>query len=80
LGFLCNFSFDEFREVLARTFQPGSKLHLDTRLRLKVNVGPDNMRKIYRGNDLENFSVEKVEDFHVMNEIVLDRGPSPYSV
>ena len=49
-------------------------------MRLKVNVGPDNMRKIFRGNELEKFSLEKVEDFHVMNEIVLDRGPSPYSV
>ena len=38
------------------------------------------MRKIFRGNELEKFSLEKVEDFHVMNEIVLDRGPSPYSV
>jgi len=49
-------------------------------MRLKVNVGPENMRQMYRGNDLQKFSLEKVEDFHIMNEIVLDRGPSPFSV
>ena len=61
-----------------RRTSPG--FNLDTRLSLKVNVGPDKKRKMYRGNELTNYSVEKVEDFHVMNEIVLDRGPSPYSV
>ena len=80
LGFLCNFSFDEYKQVIQNTFNPQTPLNLDTRLRLKVNVGPDNMRKIFRGNELHQFSLEKIEDFHVMNEIVLDRGPSPYSV
>ena len=38
------------------------------------------MRNIYRGNDIHNSTSEKIEDFHILNEIVLDRGPSPYSV
>jgi NAD+ kinase len=80
LGFLCNFLFDDFKEVLANTFTNIGNLHLDTRLRLKINVNPGNVRNIYRGNDIHNFSTEKIEDFHILNEIVLDRGPSPFSV
>ena len=41
LGFLCNFKFDEHPEVLRNTFDKNSKLHLDTRARLKINVGGD---------------------------------------
>jgi NAD+ kinase len=38
------------------------------------------VRKIYKGGQLQNFEEVKIEDFHIVNEVVLDRGPSPYCV
>ena len=38
------------------------------------------MRKVYKGGQLENFEEIKIIDYHVVNEVVIDRGPSPYSV
>ena len=47
LGFLCNFTFKEYPEVLKGLCH----LHLDHRLRLKLSVtNPE--REVFRGNDL----------------------------
>lgn len=55
------------------------KLHLDNRLRLKLNVtNPD--RQVFRGNELIKSEPLRVEDFHIINEVVIDRGPSPYAI
>ena len=35
---------------------------------------------MYKGGQLVNFEEVKIVDFHVVNEVVIDRGPSPYSV
>ena len=45
-----------------------------------MGEGVNPIRKIYRGDQLENFEEVRIKDFHVLNEVVLDRGPSPYSV
>jgi NAD kinase len=55
-------------------------LSLDIRTRLKINVEGNPLRKVYRGGQLENFEEVLIKDFHIVNEIVLDRGPSPYCV
>ena len=38
------------------------------------------MRKVFRGEQLEQPCDFELKDFHVLNEVVIDRGPSPYSV
>ena len=54
---------------------------LDIRTRLKISVeGGNPVRKVYKGGQLENFEEIKIENYHVVNEVVLDRGPSPYCV
>jgi NAD+ kinase len=54
----------------------------EKRLRLKINMGEgcDKIRKLYRGDQLEHYEEVDIKDLHVLNEVTLDRGPSPYSV
>ena len=78
LGYLCNFKFEEYEEVFENAF--GSKLHLDNRLRLKCGVPNQPQRKVYRGNDLVNYQMMDIDNFHIINEIVVDRGPSSTSI
>ena len=90
LGFMCNFTFEDlplvFRELFAMgggaSNKPSDHIGYEKRLRLKVNMGPgvEKMRKIYRGDQLEHYEEVEVKDLHILNEVVLDRGPSPYSI
>jgi NAD+ kinase len=78
---MCNFEFEEYPQVLNSVFSKDNcNLHLDNRLRLKCGVIGDPYRQIFRGNNFKEFEVMKIEDFHVINEVVIDRGPSPYSL
>lgn len=79
LGYLCNFTFDEHETVLRDTLCKSCRLHLDNRLRLKLNV-TNPQREVFRGNDLNKSETMMVKDFHIINEVVIDRGPSPYSI
>lgn len=79
LGYLCNFTFEEHQQVIKETLCPKCRLHLDNRLRLKLNV-TNSLKKLYRGNDLNKSELVDIKDFHVINEVVIDRGPSPYSI
>ena len=38
------------------------------------------MRKVFRGDQIDKFVEMDVNGFHILNEVVVDRGPSPYSV
>lgn len=51
-------------------------------MRLTVNMGQEvnNIRTLFYGEDLLNGYPTKIEDFHLLNEVMIDRGPSPYSV
>jgi NAD+ kinase len=86
LGYLCNFEFEEYEKTLDRLFyredcQIEKDPCLDIRTRLKINFpGGNSLRKVYKGGQLENFEELKIVDYHVVNEVVIDRGPSPYSV
>ena len=90
LGFMANFTFEDhplvFKQLFTRnsegTHKPSEVIAFEKRMRLKVNMGPgvNPIRKIYRGDQLEIFEEVEVKNFHVLNEVVLDRGPSPYSV
>lgn len=55
-------------------------LELDTRFRLKTWLDENVERDIYRGNSLTpNFKMN-IDGFHILNEVVVDRGPFPISV
>ena len=88
LGFMTNFEFSEYKDIV-QNYVTNSGLGLDSRLRLKINLGePDSQnpsintknRCIYRGDQLESCDKVIINDYHVINEVVFDRGPSPYAV
>lgn len=62
LGFLTGFYFDQFREYLQLILKSGTKATVRMRLACEV----------YRANK------EKISTYHVLNELTVDRGPSPY--
>jgi NAD+ kinase len=51
-------------------------------MRLKVNMEHSfqSLRKVFRGTSFDNFEMLEVKDFHIINEVVVDRGPSPFSI
>lgn len=54
--------------------------HLDNRLRLKAEVVGKPMREIITGNNFAMPSCVNIQNYHVMNEVVVDRGPSSYAI
>ncbi|KAH3687682.1 hypothetical protein WICPIJ_001335 [Wickerhamomyces pijperi] len=62
LGFLTGFYFEQFRDYLQIILKNGTKATVRMRLACEV----------YRANK------EKIATFHVLNELTVDRGPSPY--
>lgn len=68
LGFLTTFEYNRFRDHLNRVMgDDGMKINL--RMRFTCTVYRDGMM----GRDME-----EGEQFEVLNELVIDRGPSPY--
>jgi len=49
-------------------------------MRLKASVLDKPMRNIFKGNDLYQSQQLEIDEYHVMNEVVVDRGPSPYAI
>lgn len=50
-------------------------------MRLMANIeGGPKLKKIYRGTSYNEPEVDEISDFHVINEIVVDRGPFPFSI
>ncbi|XP_063904486.1 NAD kinase-like isoform X3 [Zophobas morio] len=68
LGFLTPFQFDNFQEQVNNVLEGNAALTLRSRLRCIV------MRK---GDD-EKKSTKQPTNLLVLNEVVVDRGPSPY--
>ncbi|KAI1828643.1 ATP-NAD kinase [Xylaria intraflava] len=68
LGFLTSFEFEKYKEHLNRIMgDEGMRVNL--RMRFTCTV--------YRNGTSEG-EVEEAEQFEVLNELVIDRGPSPY--
>lgn len=68
LGFLTTFEYDRFRDHLSRVMgDDGMKINL--RMRFTCTVYRDGVL----GQDMQ-----EGEQFEVLNELVIDRGPSPY--
>ncbi|KAI9717647.1 MAG: hypothetical protein M1812_004592 [Candelaria pacifica] len=67
LGFLTNFQFNDYKEHLNRIMgEAGMRVNL--RMRFTCTV--------YRNGS--NNEMREAEQFEVLNELVIDRGPSPY--
>ena len=82
LGFLTNFPFETYKPTLDRIME-GSGMRVNMRMRFTCTV----YRAAYNNRHLSTSSVSKststpelIEDsqFEVLNELVIDRGPSPY--
>lgn len=69
LGFLTTFEYEKFRSHLNRVMgDEGMKINL--RMRFTCTV--------YRDGMTQGREMEEGEQFEVLNELVIDRGPSPY--
>lgn len=67
LGFLTSFKFEQFREHLDRVMGDAG-MRVNLRMRFTCTI---HRRDVMGG-------VEEGEQFEVLNELVIDRGPSPY--
>ena len=72
LGFLTNFEFDKYKEHLDRIMGE-SGMRVNLRMRFTCTVW-----RADRSPGAERGAVEEGEQFEVLNELVIDRGPSPY--
>ena len=82
LGFLTNFPFDNYKSTLDRIME-GSGMRVNMRMRFTCTVyrSANNKRRPSTSSLSKNASTpELIEDsqFEVLNELVIDRGPSPY--
>jgi NAD+ kinase len=72
LGFLTNFAFDDYRQHLDRTMGDAG-MRVNLRMRFTCTVW-----RADRSPGADPVAVEEGEQFEVLNELVIDRGPSPY--
>ena len=82
LGFLTNFPFEDYKSTLDRIME-GSGMRVNMRMRFTCTVyrAANNRRRLSTSTLSKTVSTpELVEDssFEVLNELVIDRGPSPY--
>ncbi|XP_030768014.1 NAD kinase-like isoform X2 [Sitophilus oryzae] len=77
LGFLTPFRFDNFQEQVNNVLEGHAALTLRSRLRCTVMKKSDS--KTENSSKIEDECCrEKPSSFLVLNEVVVDRGPSPY--
>ncbi|KAK7514104.1 NAD kinase associated with ferric reductase [Phyllosticta citriasiana] len=75
LGFLTNFQFSSYKEQLNRIMgEAGMRVNLRMRFTCTVYRANGN----HDANDENSPSYFEAEQFEVLNELVIDRGPSPY--
>ena len=82
LGFLTNFPFETYRPTLDRIME-GSGMRVNMRMRFTCTVyrAANNKRRLSTSSLSKTTSAQElIEDsqFEVLNELVIDRGPSPY--
>eukprot|EP00026_Physarum_polycephalum_P012196 Phypoly_transcript_12476.p1 GENE.Phypoly_transcript_12476~~Phypoly_transcript_12476.p1 ORF type:complete len:337 (+),score=17.33 Phypoly_transcript_12476:72-1082(+) len=72
LGFLTAFHIDDYQDVLNRVIEGDACLTMRSRLHCKLyrNSGPH--------KEEEHSCLSDREEFHILNEAVIDRGNSPY--
>jgi NAD+ kinase len=83
LGFLTKFDFSSYKDSLSRVFAEG--FHVNLRLRFEATI----MRNCHKGDSKSKDIVEEIigrdaanvthdpgGSHHILNEVVLDRGPN----
>ncbi|KAH8421070.1 hypothetical protein KR222_009708, partial [Zaprionus bogoriensis] len=79
LGFLTPFRFDNFEEQLTSVLEGHSALTLRSRLRCVMHrKGEKRHEANDSGEDLDSHASPGKNSILVLNEVVIDRGPSPY--
>lgn len=70
--------------MLNKLLREDCDMHLDNRLRLRCEVVPPDdrepIKQVYKGNNYVDYEEIVMTNFHCINEVVIDRGPSPYSL
>lgn len=74
LGFLTPFHIDNFKEEISKIVKGEAQLTLRSRLYCKLYRQP----RPKDGREDPGSCLSDREEFHVLNEMVVDRGPSPY--
>ena len=79
LGFLTNFPFKSYRPTLDRIME-GSGMRVNMRMRFTCTVYRASRHLSITNLSKNNSTPDLIEDsqFEVLNELVIDRGPSPY--
>ncbi|MCJ1450572.1 NAD(+) kinase [Mycoblastus sanguinarius] len=79
LGFLTNFSFTTYKPTLDRIME-GSGMRVNMRMRFTCTVyrASHHRKTIPKPSDNSTSSLTEESQFEVLNELVIDRGPSPY--
>ena len=88
LGFLTNFPFETYKPTLDRIME-GSGMRVNMRMRFTCTVYRAGHRRRVsskksdnstssKSTDISNPSLIEDAQFEVLNELVIDRGPSPY--
>lgn len=79
LGFLTNFPFTSYKSTLDRIME-GSGMRVNMRMRFTCTVYRASRNLSNTNPSKTNSAPELIEDsqFEVLNELVIDRGPSPY--
>ncbi|KAL1637700.1 NAD(+) kinase [Diplodia intermedia] len=75
LGFLTNFEFDSYKEQLSRVMGDAG-MRVNLRMRFTCTVYRANPN--HDASDPESPAHLEAEQYEVLNELVIDRGPSPY--
>lgn len=81
LGFLTPFQFNNFQDQVTNVLEGHAALTL--RSRLRCIIVRKNQKEDHKDSDATNGRVEAINSLPstnilVLNEVVIDRGPSPY--
>ncbi|KOG99907.1 NADH/NAD(+) kinase [Saccharomyces eubayanus] len=75
LGFLTNFEFKKFKETLSHVLT--EKVRINLRMRLQCKVYHRNETETDAATGKRVCFIDFVSEHHVLNEITIDRGPTP---
>ena len=79
LGFLTNFEYATYKESLNRILgESGMRVNLRMRFTCTVYRADPNQSRSGRTDPVKTTNMIEGEQFEVLNELVIDRGPSPY--
>ena len=79
LGFLTNFEYATYKESLNRILgESGMRVNLRMRFACTVYRANPNQSRSAKIDPVKTTNMIEGEQFEVLNELVIDRGPSPY--